>query len=217
MVASRACLVCQLTLRSRGNPPIQRGDVMRFQWLGLFLSLAGTGTTFAQGATPPATPVPPATVISAAEIGAEVQRNSTGALADSVLRVLPIESKYNVGVSVVRRSRVDGKTAPDAIVHAAITEIYQIVEGKGVLVTGGTLESPTPFPRDGSIVRQIIEPSAFGTVIRGGQRRDVGPGEIVVIPPHTPHGFAEISTQHIVYTLIRIDPQQLLELRGKAD
>lgn len=190
---------------------------MRNQWLGLFVSLAVTGTTFAQGVTPPATPAPQATVIGAAEIGTEVQRNSTGALADSVLRVLPIESKYNVGVSVVRRSQVDGKTPPDAIVHDAIAEIYQIIEGKGVLVTGGTLESPTPFPQDGRIVRQAIGPSASGTVILGGTRHNVGPGDIVVIPPHTAHGFAEISTQRIVYTLIRIDPQQVLELRGTPD
>ncbi len=190
---------------------------MRTQWLGLLLSLAVTDATFAQGATPPAAPEPQATAISAAEIETAVQRNNTGALADSVLRVLPIESKYNVGVSVVRRSQVDGKTPPDATVHDAITEIYQIIEGKGVLVTGGTLESPTPFPKDGLIVRQVIGPSAFGKVILGGKRHNVGPGDIVVIPPHTAHGFVDISTERIVYTLIRIDPQQVLELRSKPD
>ena len=47
--------------------------------------------------------------------------------------------------------------------------------------------------------------------------RRIEPGDIVVIPPHTVHGFAEISTQRIVYTLIRIDPQQILELRSKAE
>lgn len=158
-----------------------------------------------------------ATTIGSAEIKAALQLNEAGALADSVLRVLPIESRYNVGVSVVRRSQVDGKTPPDAIVHEAITEVYQIIEGKGVLVTGGTLESPTPFPKDGQIVRQIVGPSSFGKVILGGTRREVGTGDIVVIPPNTAHGFAEISTKRIVYTLIRIDPQQILELRGEPD
>lgn len=189
---------------------------MQTQWLGLIVALAATGSALAQSPAPPTTPSQ-ATAISSAEILAEVQRNNAGALADSVLRVLPIESDYNVGVSVVRRSQVDGKTPPDAIVHDAITEVYQIVEGKGALVTGGTLESPTPFPDDGPIVRQIIGPSAFGKVILGGTRHEVGPGDIVVIPPHTAHGFVEISTPHIVYTLIRIDPQQILQLRSKPD
>ena len=43
------------------------------------------------------------------------------------------------------------------------------------------------------------------------------PGDIVVIPPHTPHGFVEITSERIVYTLIRVDPQQLLELRSGPD
>ncbi len=190
---------------------------MRIHWFGLILLLAVAGNTAAQSPTPSAPTEPRATAITSAEIATELQRNDTGALADSVLRVLPIDSKYNVGVSVVRRSQVDGKTPPDAIVHEAITEVYQIIEGNGVLVTGGTLESPTPFPRDGPIVRQMIGPSAFGKVILGGTRHSVGPGDIIVIPPHTAHGFAEISTKRIVYTLIRIDPQQLLELRGQPD
>ena len=113
---------------------------MHIRWIGLIVALAAAGVTLAQSTAPQAT------TISSAEIKAEVERNETGALADSVLRVLPIESKYNVGVSVVRRSQVNGKTPPDATVHDAITEVYQIIEGKGVLVTGGTLESPTPFP-----------------------------------------------------------------------
>lgn len=185
---------------------------MQTTWLGFFAAFAASGTTLAQGSAPHATP-PEATVIGSREINAEVERNHDGALADSVLRVLPMESRYNVGVSVVRRSRVDGKTPTDATVHDAITEVYQIIEGKGVLVTGGTLESSEPFPNDGPIVRQVVGPSAFGKGILGGTRHDVGPGDIVVIPPHTPHGFVEITTKRIVYTLIRVDPQQVLELR----
>lgn len=190
---------------------------MRSCRFGLMLFLALSGAAAAQGPAPPAIPEPQATAISSSEIATALQRNEAGAVADSVLRVLPIGSEYNVGVSVVRRSQVDGKTPPDAIVHDAITEVYQIIEGRGVLVTGGTLESPTPFPADGPIVRQIIGPSAFGKVILGGTRHAVGPGDIVVIPPHTVHSFAEISTKRIVYTLIRIDPQQILELRSKAE
>ena len=194
---------------------------MHTKWLGFIIGFAmtGTSTTLAQSPAPPEppAPTPQATIISSVEMHAAIEFNEAGPLADSVLRVLPIESKYNVGVSVVRRSQVDGKTPPDAIVHDAITEVYQIIEGNGVLVTGGTLESPTPFPNDGQIVRQIIGPSAFGKVIRDGTRHNVGPGDIVVIPPRTAHGFVEINTKRIVYTLIRIDPEQILELRNKSD
>lgn len=127
-----------------------------------------------------------------------MDQNSSGAVADTVLRVVSVEDKYNVGVSVVRRSLVNGKTPPDAIIHDAITEVYQIMEGKGVLVTGGTLVGGTPLPAE--VVRQITGPSYRGTSIVGGTRRDVGPGDIVIIPPNTAHGFIEIKTKRIIYT-----------------
>lgn len=190
---------------------------MHMTWFGLVLSLAAMGYASAQSQTPQAAPAPQATAIGASEIDAQVRRKNSGPLADSVLRVVPIESQYNVGVSVVRRSQVEGKAPPDAIVHDAITEVYQIIEGRGVLVTGGALESPTPFPGDGAIVRQVIGPSSSGRGIVGGTGRSVGPGDIVVIPPHTPHGFVEINSDRIVYTLIRIDAQRLLELRNEPN
>ena len=158
----------------------------------------------------------PAVRIGAEEIQAAVKAGDSGPLADAVLRVLPVDAKYNVGVSVVRRSQVDGKAPPDAIVHDAVTEVYKIIEGRGVLVTGGTLEAPVPLPADGPIVRQITGPSSRGTGILGGERQSVGPGDIVVIPPNTPHGFVEISTSRIVYSVIRIDGGKVLELKPPA-
>ncbi len=117
---------------------------------------------------------------------------------------------YNVAVSVVRRSPVDGRTPPDAIVHDPITEVYEIRDGRGILVVGGTLDDPQPFPPDSPIVPGLIGPSARGTTIRGGIRRQVGPGDIVVIPPHTPHGFAELLTPKITYTSVRSDGDRVL-------
>ncbi|MGI8812370.1 MAG: hypothetical protein ACR2IH_07555 [Pyrinomonadaceae bacterium] len=187
---------------------------MKVKRIGFMLLLTAAGVSAQTAPTP--TSLPKATVVQTAEIKAAVQRNGTGAFSDSVLRLLPIEASYNVGVSVVRRSQVHGRTPPDAIVHDAITEVYQITEGKGVLVTGGVVESATPLPADDPDVRQQIGPSSVGKVIRGGTRQNVGPGDIVVIPPHTAHGFVEITTKRIIYTLIRIDPQRLLEPRGEA-
>lgn len=160
--------------------------------------------------------LPKATAVSSAEINATVQQNSAGAFSDSILRVLPIDGSYNVGVSVVRRSLVNGRTPPDAIIHDAITEVYEITEGQGVLVTGGTIDSAMPIPADNP-VRKQIGPSSVGKLIIGGTRQTVGPGDIVVIPPHTAHGFVEIKTKRIVYTLIRIDPNKLLELHESPD
>jgi mannose-6-phosphate isomerase-like protein (cupin superfamily) len=152
----------------------------------------------------------PATFVGAAEIKTAVEKNNTGAFSDSPLRIVPIESKYNVGVAVVRRSKVDGPMLPDALIHNDVAEVYQIIEGEGVLVTGGALQSAKPLTAAGVVSE--IGPSSAGQSIVGGTSRPVAPGDIVIIPPHTPHGFVDITTPRIVYTIIRIDPDKVLEL-----
>ena len=118
---------------------------MKIDWLVISAALALSGAAPAQNGALPKSTTPEATIVRSAEIEAAVERNNSGALSDSVLRVVPIESKYNVGVAVVRRSQVDGRAPPDALVHDAVTEVYQIIEGNGVLVTGGTLRSAKPL------------------------------------------------------------------------
>ena len=151
-----------------------------------------------------------ATFVSNAEIGAVLAPAATSAVADNVLRVVPIDGEYNVGVSVVRRVKVNGKTPPDAILHHEITEIYHVLKGSGILVTGGTIEGETELPPDDPDVRTLIGPSTVGKVITGGTRRRVGPGDVVIIPPNTAHGFIEITSEQITYLLVRVDPHHVL-------
>ncbi len=150
--------------------------------------------------------------VSASEIDAAVSQMGSGPVEDAVLRVVPIGTEYNVGVSVVRRATDNGRAPPDAIVHDKITEVYHVVEGSGVLVTGGTLENTRQLPADSAVVRKLIGPSSIGTGIVGGTRQRVQPGDVLVIPPGTPHGFVEIDGRRIVYTLVRIDRDRVLEV-----
>lgn len=150
-----------------------------------------------------------ATFVSNAEIAAVLAAVATGAVTDNVLRVVPIDGEYNVGVSVVRRAKVNGKTPPDAILHHDITEIYHVLKGSGILITGGTIEAETELPSDDQ-VRTIIGPSTVGKMITGGTRQRVGPGDVVIIPPNTAHGFVEINSEHITYLLVRVDPHRVL-------
>ena len=155
-----------------------------------------------------------ATIIHTEEIIAAAKKGYGLVVADSVLRVVPIEGKYNVGVSVVSRSKINGKTPADAIVHDVVTEVYNIVEGNGILLVGGSLDSAQKLPAKSPIVLKITGPSSRGKRIRGGTQYEVGPGDIIVIPPNTPHGFIEIKSNKIVYTLVRIDTEKVLELKN---
>jgi mannose-6-phosphate isomerase-like protein (cupin superfamily) len=100
------------------------------------------------------------------------------------------------------------------VLHDDVTEVYQMIEGKGVLVMGGSLQSAKPII-DATVLGEI-GPSSGGKAIVGGTRHRVGPGDIIIIPADTPHGFIEITAPRIVYTIIRIDPLRVLALRSKT-
>ena len=186
---------------------------MRVSRLVLLVTVAFSGVAGANDNALVQSALSHATIVSSGEMTSALNGNTGAALSDSVLRVIAIAPKFNVGVAVVRRSRVNGRTPPDALVHEAVTEVYQIVEGKGVLVTGGALQSAKPITDPATLGE--IGPSSAGQAIVGGIRHRVGPGDIVVIPAGAPHGFVEVTTARIVYTLIRIDPKQVLRMSGK--
>lgn len=167
----------------------------------------------AQNSNDPNTNDKKVTVIHIDEISTAAKKGDGLAIADSVLKVVSIEGKYNVGVSVVSRSKINGKTPPEAIVHDVITEVNHIVKGNGILLVGGTLDSAQKLPAKSSIVLKITGPSSRGKRISGGTEFKVGPGDIIIIPPNTPHGFIEIKSKKIVYTLVRIDNEKVLDLK----
>ena len=44
----------------------------------------------------------------------------------------------------------------------------------------------------------------------GGHSCKIGSGDVVIIPPNTPHWFTEITTDQIVYLVVRVDPHKVL-------
>ena len=53
-------------------------------------------------------------------------------------------------------------------------------------------------------------PSTGGGPVQNGVTRKIGPGDVVVIPPNTPHWFTEITSDQIVYLVVRVDPHKVL-------
>ena len=98
------------------------------------------------------------------------------------------------GVTVRRRS---SSVAQYAIYHPFSTEIYRILEGSGTLVTGGRLELPLAESNNPDVVR-----SEKG--VQGGLARQVGPGDVLVLQPGTPHWFSSIDGESITYMETRI-------------
>ena len=130
------------------------------------------------------TVTPPGRYISAEQWRKDLDANkpALGIVAGQTATILP---------NVVVRRRQAGPN--NASVHTAegdkqyVTEIYQILEGTGTYVTGGTM--PDPNDRTAGI--------------RGGESHDVKPGDFIVIPPGTAHWFSRINGQ-ITYLEVRL-------------
>jgi hypothetical protein len=151
-----------------------------------------------------------ATDIGYAEVQAILRKTAPLPVSDQQLRVIGIDNDYNVGVGVVHRARTNGPQVPNGVEHSDITEIYHVISGNATLVTGGALENRAPVPADQPVVKLLNGPSTRGSAIQGGVSRRIGPGDIVVIPPNTPHWFSGIDSDQIVYLVVRMDPHKVL-------
>ena len=150
---------------------------------------------------------PPATHISAADILATIENAPAGRVSDQQIRHIDAGG-HNVGVGVVERPPT---TTLGAIQHHNQTEVYYVASGRGTMVTGGDLSNARALDPNGGVVRTLTGPSSVGG-IEGGQSREVGPGDMVIVPAGSPHGFSEI-TETITYIVVRVDPEQLVELK----
>ena len=151
-----------------------------------------------------------ATDVNSAEIQALVQKTASERISDQAIRVVSVNGEYNVGVGVVHRSKTSGPQAGGGIEHSQITEIYHVIEGNATLVTGGSMDNTSEFPADHPVVTLLNGPSTRGGPIQNGVSRKIGPGDVVIIPPNTPHWFSEITSDQIVYLVVRVDPHKVL-------
>jgi hypothetical protein len=136
---------------------------------------------------------------------------SVGATADaagkyqlSKARQVARAGDDRISIDVLKR------TTPEEgpVLHDKVTEVYQILQGGGMLETGGTLTDPTKpmLAPDGKPLNpESIGPSRTSTGMTGGQTRHVGVGDVVLIPPGTPHHFTQIEGA-IIYSVVRFNP-----------
>jgi mannose-6-phosphate isomerase-like protein (cupin superfamily) len=176
------------------------------------LSLAGRFSAQAPStqSVSPHLPRGTATDISSAEIQSMVQKTTADRISDQAIRVVSINGEYNVGVGVVHRSKTSGVQAGGGIEHSQITEIYHVIEGNATLVTGGSMGDTSEFPANHPVVAILNGPSTRGGPVQNGVSRKIGPGDVVIIPPNTIHWFSEISSDQIVYLVVRVDPHRVL-------
>jgi mannose-6-phosphate isomerase-like protein (cupin superfamily) len=168
------------------------------------------------GRTKPAHVYPPgsATDITKNELDTVLKRTAGQSINDQQVKTIDIDGQYQVGIGVLHRSKVQqsaDQLGMGALEHAQITEVYHVLSGSGTLLTGGTLDNARESAPDSEIVTTLTGPSSTGRIRPGtGVSRRVGAGDIVVLPPNTPHVFSQVDDPEIVYAVVRMDPHYVL-------
>jgi len=146
-----------------------------------------------------------ATDITAAQVQAFIKEAPRDRNSDRPMRVVDAGG-YRVGIFGVFRPK---GTPPNATVHQTnVSEVYYMLEGAGMLVTGGTLKKPAT-PRQ-STLGNWTDVASDG--IDGGTSRRIAKGDVVIIPGGVPHGWASTEGD-VTYLIVRPDPDKKISLK----
>ena len=138
--------------------------------------------------------------ISAEEISDTLRASIANNVVDQPIKALDVvaPSGHRASIAMLRRTRPE----TSALIHDRVTEIYQIREGSGTLVTGGSLEGAQRT----DLTRLNAGPSQTGTH-KGGDSRHVKPDDVIIVPAGTPHRFSALDGPSITYLVYRFEPK----------
>jgi mannose-6-phosphate isomerase-like protein (cupin superfamily) len=139
----------------------------------LLLSLSMWAQQAQQGANPQA-PADRASYMSAADVAAALAKGKPDSRSTNV-RVFSL-GPYNVNVE--KRNPV----AQGSSSHEVVAELFHVIDGSGVIVTGGTIPNGT---KNGT--------NLSGKTIEGGTRQTLNKGDWVLVPSGVPHEFVDIK------------------------
>ena len=151
------------------------------------------GCALPQEPIPPAKP--PATFVAAADIDATMRQSIANNTLDTRV-ALAAGARGTVRVGIVHRQTQE----PRALMHEELTEIYQIVEGSGTLVTGGAMTECRP----------VADPPNLGPTksyyctMTSGVSQKVEPKDVIIVPAGTPHKFSQLDGP-ISYVIYRFE------------
>ncbi len=152
--------------------------------------LAQAPATLATSAAPP-----PATFVGSAEIEATLRASIANNTLDTRVGMAP-GPRGITRVGIVHRTVQE----PRALMHEELTEIYQIVEGSGTLLTGGPMTDCRP----------VADPPNLGPTksyyctLTGGVSQRVKPKDVIIVPAGTPHKFSQLDGP-ISYVIYRFE------------
>jgi len=138
------------------------------------------------------------TIISAEEIAATLKTSIANNTVDQPIKLAELPGGHKASVALLRRTKAE----TSALIHDYVTEIYQIVEGSGTLITGGMLMDP----KESDLTRVNAGMSHTG-MHHGGESRKVKPKDVIIVPAGMAHRFSELDGP-ITYLVYRFEPKR---------
>jgi len=140
----------------------------------------------------------PAVVVSAETVDGTLRQS----IANNTLDKKMAETSTHGGIV---RVGIVHRTAPEprALVHNELTEIYQIIQGSGMLFTGGAATEAKPV----SDPPNLGPTPSFYVTQQGGVTQAVKKGDVVIIPAGLPHRFSTLDGP-IEYVIYRFEAAQ---------
>lgn len=134
--------------------------------------------------------------VAATEIDSTMKRSVANNILDTKME------KATVKGGIVRVGLVHRKNAEAAaLMHEDLTEIYQIIEGSGTLIVGGTMENPRPV----SDPPNLGPTASYSGAQTGGVSQKLMPKDVVIVPAGMPHRFIQLDGP-ISYVIYRFEP-----------
>ena len=187
---------------------------MRRIVFGLIGVVGVVGALAAQGDPQPSCKMCPGTYIAKSEVDAYIAKAVAEKLIDQQARDVDI-GKAHIGIGVVHRGKLDAPAPESVAEHDLVSEVYHIIEGTATLVTGPDIADMKRRPATMETVRLFNGPGNNGSTIRNGVAHQLKPGDVMVIPAGTGHWFTKID-DHLVYLMVRIDPDKVTPLKDEA-
>jgi mannose-6-phosphate isomerase-like protein (cupin superfamily) len=156
----------------------------------------------------------PGTYIPLSELDAYRQKAVKENLVDQQVRDIEL-GKAHVGIGMVHRGKLAAPAKDSVAEHDLVSEVYHVIEGTATLVTGPDIADMQRRPATQETVRLFNGPGNNGSTIRNGVSHQLKPGDVMVIPAGTGHWFTKID-DHIVYLMVRIDPDKVTPLKDEA-
>ena len=138
------------------------------------------------------------TFISAEEIAATLKTSIANNTVDQPIKLAELPGGHKASVALLRRTKAE----TSALIHDYVTEIYQIMDGTGTIVTGGMLMDS----KESDLTRVNAGMSHTG-MHHGGESRKVKPKDVIIVPAGMAHRFSELDGP-ITYLVYRFEPKR---------